>query len=521
MHTSPVPSEQDLLYTALIEALHFIAAMDRSNGEAGLHNAMVVPDVIIWALEQRNPELLARLHSIEQVDTLRDLLAQYGSLRVVAERLRRESFCEACDAAGVASYDDGYLTPEVVLEALDSGTWSCDTPGIHALFENALFALTERVALDIPAEHHHVNTTWRPVAERNLDAFALAPTPIPESSALPVLALAHANQQLLACDDGYDPSLWENSYTSVVCDWLERDLLDIAREIIANGLTTEYVDRLLMYRFTMRCVEKMWQGLSHPIRALLLGAQKEEDALRVLEAFIRAVPDPDSDASDWVVLLWEMVKRRNVEARAVPVHICDIRSSELDSVRSTANDVAACCVVDTESLPASLRTMTDEQQVLLVRVTEDWLHHSDELTQGNLECVYLENRVTGKWTKVLGITPAFCCNYEELWPLMFGWRRSVPILYVFEERCVFAVLPFHHFPELKTIANIPKRQLPTVAATSAPLANDLTVEQVSVDRASNEGRLLSVHSTVADLRTKSDTQTLRNTYQTQNPTTQH
>jgi hypothetical protein len=58
--------------------------------------------------------------------------------------------------------------------------------------------------------------------------------------------------------------------------------------------------------------------------------------------------------------------------------------------------------------------------------------------------------------------PAFWCQYEQLWPVVFAFRRSIPVVYLFERSLVVCQYPFCHFCDLRYIADFSPKHYPTV-----------------------------------------------------------
>ena len=495
----------------------FATEMDHSNGYLGLGNATVFPEVLILAMGQRHPDLIGTLQEHDQTGAFRELLSQYCSLRVVAEEMRRDNYCASCEAEKIYGDDLGYLTPYDLVDALSSGDWSCDKPDAKSMIQRAALALAAEYNCDEPEIELNINTQWLPNSATNHVAFELTATRISQLASLPTTALTHASRQLTQSDNVAYGSYWDKVYTSVICDWLEQDAPDIATEIVEKGLSSVYVAVVYDYLSTMTSVEVMWQELSHPFRALLLQAKTEDEAIRVLRNFVGNFEKTELETSIKSVLLWEMVKRRNCASESFRVHTSNSANTLIETVRSAPENYANCYLVDISSLPDDFRILTDEHQALVLRLPESWLSDLDALELYNgLEAFFREDNSSGQCWSSLRISSAFCCDHKSLWPQMFAWRRHVPVVYVLDEKCVFALHVFRHFADLRRVRDTPARHWPTNYTTAKDTGN-VSSAYVAVDNAARSNLPPAILANITDLRTARGATTLIDAFRAAHP----
>lgn len=505
-------TNQSVVYQALFSSMFFATEMDHSNGYLGLGNAAVFPEVLIWAMGQRNPELIDQLQASGQIEELRELLSQYCSLRVVAEDMRSDSYYASCEAEQIYGDDFGYLTPDDFVDALSSGDWSCDDPNAESLIQRAAIALAEEYKCDKPEIKLKTNTQWLPSDAENHAAFELTATRISQLALLPTSALTHASRQLIQSDNVGYGSYWDKVYTSVICDWLEQDEPAIATEIVEKGLSSVYVAAVTDFRSIMTSVEDMWRDLSHQLRALLLQVKEEHEAQNLLRNFSENYAKSELEASTYATLLWEMVKRRNCAAQSFRVHTSNSTHTLIETVRSAPENYANCYLVDISSLPEDLRNLTDEHQALVVRLPESWLSQLDALQLYRLQAFFREDNSSGQLCSSLRISSAFCCDHESLWPLMFAWRRHVPVVYVLDEQCVFARHVFRHFVDLRHVSDTPARHWPTNDIIATRDTSNASAAYIAVDNGPRSNVPPAILANINDLRTARVTTTLKEAF---------
>jgi hypothetical protein len=319
---------------------------------------------------------------------------------------------------------------------------------------------------------------------------------------LPTTALAHAARQLTLCDYVAYGTFWDKVYTSAICDWLEQDAPDVAAEIVEKGLSSMYVAAVTDFRSTMTSVEDMWRALSHPVRVLLLQVKEENEALNLLRNFSEKFAKSEPEASTYATLPWEMVKRRNCPAEYSRVYKSAATNALVEAVRSAPANEATCHLVDVASLPDVFRILADEKQALVVRLPDSWPEDLGALARyDGLSAFFREDTSNGQCISSLSISQAFCCDHDALWPLMFTWRRHVPVMYVFAEQCVLVLHVFKHFVDLRHVGSTPARHWPTVSISLPQNAGGAYSTYVTIGIGRPDNYPLAVLPNITDLRT--------------------
>ncbi|NIE66850.1 hypothetical protein [Burkholderia sp. Ax-1719] len=460
----PLHSEYQLnkVELALIAAIRLTASMDRS---ARLGSLIFVPEIVTWALEKSEPAVIQALADVGQLTNFADLLRHYAKLRPIAECLRISEHLRGCMEAGVDYDDNGCLTPMDMLFAVRSGEWKCSERVAYGAITRALRFVVGHEEDTLPAS----SPAWHFDLTRSQTASDAKTKSVDEAYAADELdsalqppldmAITHARRELLACDTGDDPSFWRKVYTSVLGDWLQTDMPEVAAEILEKGLTAEYFSSAWVYVSQMQKVERFWSGLGSPIRELLLTENDEACGVALIAEVVRADGSSvdENEVIAWSKRVWRMMQRRsscNSERGSDPIRSIE-SNAFLDFVRECANAIDTCYFADIEMLPASFRECTDETRVLVVRLPEPWSAAPDELaSQPGLDSFFWRTD-RGNEYFALAISRAFWCDYEKLLTHLPSFRRSIPVLYVFEGRCALARYRFQHFSDLRALVDTP------------------------------------------------------------------
>ena len=481
MKTPHAPLESPrLLEDALYCSIRLIAAMDESVGNG---NAIVIPEVIIWAISQLNPALFLQLRDVVYVGELARLLSHYCSLRAAAEEVRYETYMKGFETPEGWGDDHGYLTPANTLRALTLGRWDCPELDAKIIISRVLHTVVERNERNDWSENRFpIDNSWAPSQDPRGFKSKSCEVLASESDTILSSALNHGFKQLLACDDGYDPDFWSKVYSFAVSDWLEIDLPEIANEICARNLTTNYFSGISAFLRRMRAVEAIYQRIGYPICFYLLRTRNEEP-LSLLEYYVRAEGTAEQEVADSARLLWEMLKGRNYSIYKRRLYFSDSSCTLIDFVRSSPDGQSTCYVVNSTSLPQCYRSVSDEHYALVVHLPEHRLAHLEELTHWDrLDRFFREDKSNGQCELSLSISHVFCCNFDDLWPMMSLFRRSVPVLYVLERRSLFVLHNFHHFTDSRHVVDTPLRYTPTtVISTDSRDARDVAAH-VMVER---------------------------------------
>lgn len=289
-------------------------------------------------------------------------------------------------------------------------------------------------------------------------------------------ALVHARRQLLASDDGSAWDLWQHVYTSVLGGWLEDDLPELAADLLSSGRVVEYYGEATRYLGSMREVERIWNALSPHVRSLLRCQTNVEFAVSIIESVVRADGTPEDEISAWASRVWEMVKRRGLRHRRHQTQhynralVSHGTSALIERIRSDTHARKTCFVIGRQNLPAPLRSMTKERQCLAIRLPEERLQVVDDLVSSDgVTCFFSEYRGAEDVVRLeLQVNPAFWCKYDQLWDLLFRFRRAIPVLYVFDTQCILVIYPFSHFSNLKEIASVRHKNRHSLSIIEGP-----------------------------------------------------
>ncbi|MFL9913963.1 hypothetical protein PQR75_00850 [Paraburkholderia fungorum] len=467
------------LERALSYVLRLIEKMEQSAAPGQL---IFVPTVIVWAVDQLNPALLAALRATDRFGDFLRCLELYGTLRPEAERRRVQDYLDGCAEVCLDYPDDGWLMAEDMLDGVTDGSRHIPFTTERVTFERVLRQVIRRypertgsskgAADQLPAVVHSYHI------ERELDELM---QPLESKQLAPHLltALRHARKELLTCDDGTYREFWDDTYPKVVGDWLEIDLPDIAASIQRGGALSEYVHGFWSFVNLMIKVERVWAGVSHPVRALLVRCADEQKALDIVRAIVCAHDTDEPDIPYFASLVWNMIRRRETcnRNRATRATLYAGTNEYIERIRATQDSYESCFVADTQTLPADMSATIEETTALVVRLPESWLDDTDRLAQGTgLQPFFSEFENSDKCRCELAMSLAFWCEYDHLWPVMFAFRRAIPVVYVFNEVCVVCQYRFHHFSDLRAIADLSRKRY---------LTNTVAADGTCSDRSAN------------------------------------
>jgi hypothetical protein len=466
--TEPTTSDTHL-EQALYYAFRLVEKMEESAPGSQL---IFLPAVVAWVIEQLKPALLEALREPGQFEDFLKCLELYQSLRPEAAEINFQTFSDGCDEMCIIVPYDGCVTPMDMLEALERNARTIAVTRQRALFERVLHQLQERgptrgrshasASAALPGIVHQYS------AENDLDELMQMDDRRAVDACL-VASMRHARRELLSCDNGTDPAFWQKTYPEVVTKWLELDLPETAAQIQREDAVRDYVNDVTQFREQMMNVERLWTGVSHPVRALLLRCADEQKALNIVAAIVRAGKTEERDVCYCASLVWSMIKRRETYTgeRVTKVDQCTDRNEYIDGIRAsdTANDI--CFVTATNSLPANMKAVIEETDVLVVRMPEAGLHDIDLLSKPlELRPFFSRDIDTKKFRRELTMTNALWCEYEQLWPIVFAFRRHIPVVYTFRDICVVCQYPFDHFSDLRYVGDLHPRHYPTTDVAS-------------------------------------------------------
>jgi hypothetical protein len=488
METNAARTRVKLIEESLVYVVRLLAQMDSTAGFGGV---VLIPDVFTWMLEQTNPAFIHKLSTLDLLDTFKRRLAQYQELRAIAEPLRFDNHLRAERDMCTELQDFGYLALSDIQYALDYGDWRPDDRSARLCFVRVL-----RTARVMPFPEDEMVTDLgipqRFCATRTLPDMEHLGPPVEDVSAsldprLPGTlepALEHIRRELVVSDDGRAARHWAHIYTSILGGWLQEDLPEQVATVLAGGHVEAFFDELAQFRHQMEQVERIWNAMGETVRALVLRAD-EPTASLVIAEFVRADDTDEDEVSAWTSLLRNMVKRRGAaESSDEHEKTSDIvetheTSAVLEKIRSASSTQTTAYLISRVDLPESHRKTVHEQQCLAVRLPEERLEITASLSQAvGLECFYSERTGPNKVCEThLSIGRAFWCKYEALWPILFRFRRAIPVLFVFERQCILVQYPFEHFSDLRKIVDdrIYRR---TVNISDGPWTTSLAQERL-------------------------------------------
>jgi hypothetical protein len=358
------------------------------------------------------------------------------------------------------------VTAEDMLCALEHGSICLLETPQRALFERTIRAIPSRPQRALPREsvrerlpaivHSHA-------IENELDDH-MPDYDVAQTPSYMVKAMLHARRELIPFDDGVHSEFWEKTYPSIVGDWLEMGIPEVAASIRSAGDVSDYFADVWGFLTEMRTIERIWAGVSYPVRALLLRCPDEHEAIEIVKKIVSAGDTDEADVSRRSSLVWSMIRRREAKeiCRTTKVDRSAGTNEYVDRIRATPAAAETCFVIDTDALPVEAAALIAEKTALVVRLLESWLDNIDMLGQDlDLRPFFSERGNPSIVRCELAMGPAFWCQHKQLWPVVFAFRRSIPVVYVFERSLVVCQYAFCHFCDLRYIADLSPKQYPT------------------------------------------------------------
>jgi hypothetical protein len=474
---------------SLIYSVRLLANMDSAAGFGGVR---LIPEVFIWTLEQINPSLIQQLRGLDLLDRFQLRLAQYQELRTLAEPLRFENHLRAEAEICTELQDVGYLGLHDIQYALDYGDWRPADHSARLCFGRVLRASSAmpypvyEMASDLDEPLPFGTKGSLATGERLKTLMDDTSASLNSQMTEPLeTALEHIRRQLVANDDGRESRHWAHVYTSVLGAWLQEDMPELAAEVLAAGQAGAFFDQLARFRHCAEQVERIWNAMGKTVRALVLRAD-ESTASLVIAEFLRADDTAEDELPAWTSLLRNMLKRRgSAEASAKRNRTIEIvetsqTSDAAEKIRHAPNALHTCYLISCADLPESLRGTVSERQCLAVRLPEERLQDAQTLGQApGLECFFSEETGQGKVCKTqLSVSRVFWCEYDELWPTLFRFRRAIPVLFIFDQQCILVQYPFEHFSDLRRITDVHPRYHSTVYISDGPWTDWLAKESL-------------------------------------------
>lgn len=468
---TPPRNDMKTVETALTYVFRLVEELDLSTDPYGI---LYDPEVLLWVVEQLNPDILRKLQQNNLNDVFRRRLVQFGELRKVATS---ELFLEYSPPYSWA-VPSQWPSLRYVAAVLDSSTWrptdrsavpsirralrdACETPGLGEEIDKAL-----------RTREHAFDTKVHPrVALIDANTPSIDVTNGKHTGLL-FEALAHGQRLLVTGDDGAYRDYWDSSQVSVVLGWVE-DEAPSRLQAIGESRQREELERLLScYIGRMAEIATVCNRLGNAVISLLLTSDVAT-ALQILDHAIRVYTRGTNSFKGSASQVLTMLQRHNRAAKdnshSEPKTGSTIETSDaIDAIRIHELAQGACFIVRQDQLPASLKELTDEKWCLAVTLPEEMRKHLHELCVDSfyLDCFFTKVvSVTDSFQLRLAVNPTFWCDIDALWPMLDRFRGRLPVLYVFDDDCVLVAHRFNACVEMDSISQVSNKHRPTVSIT--------------------------------------------------------
>jgi hypothetical protein len=481
METTSNLTEPNALRDAIAAAVELVIEMDHDLASG---NVRVVPDIILWMLNRQSQQLMARVEAHGCIEALLSWLAEYAFLRDEARRILiarhygnepgagcnselsfdLDDFVDALSSntsvAVTKEFNQHFLfvlpaaqDKEDAVRTIEWGDSDITDMSVNPWFEHGGSGSFPTATFDHCNEHRHAQMLQNPFAESREPLH---------------LAKLWTAAILEGMDDGRHVNYWSSVYTSVLGEWLQTTSPAVADLIESNGLIADFYRDAQMYVDEMRAVERQWHRLSFPLRMLIdLNASSAQEATALIASMIDVGERGEAARDEMATLTYHMFCRRLNPARNTSK--CELIKSDTDSkviefIRNDASSFENCYVIDASSLPEPFAEHTSEQRCIAVRLPEIRLQLLDEFARDDGLYSVVSQKDDGTECRFhLAVNRVFWMPEEQMWARMFGFQRSVPVLYVFNDVCLFAQYQFNHYADLRRVASVPYRNRDSVA----------------------------------------------------------
>ncbi|MGF6757353.1 hypothetical protein [Paraburkholderia sp. GAS42] len=481
LNTTCNSGRQDFLETAFATAVELIAEMDKSLFSSdGM--VFVVPDVILWMMSKTSPDVMAKVECYGLRRELVSLLTDYAALRRGAQQTLFVPGTHCNGDTDEQALLRTRITFDDLLYALENEAGSRISATFHHAF-NAILPVVEEtlqgideilwgdeepVSLRKEGTHSDEDTTRAPLFDHYEEYRIVVERGDAGGYCADTLnsAILWFEETLAAMDDGRHPGFWSTVYTSILGEMLQTDSPDFAECVQRDGLIPAFYEAAASYVSTMRNVERQWSRLSEPLRALLSAHTADDDEAVDIIASMLDPGGHDGTARDLKArYVYEMFCRRLNPERTTTT--CELvlsatTNAVIDRIKRDVTSWQTCYLVDAPALPEPLATRITERQCIVVRLPEDRLRLLSELTRDTGLSHIISRMSDGSQSRVsLTVNHAFWAPKPQLWPLMFRFRKAIPVLYIFESCCALVQYRFNHFVDLRRIADVPGRHIPS------------------------------------------------------------
>jgi hypothetical protein len=473
--------------TALIYVVRLVDELNRSTDP---HGFLYEPEIILWAVEQLNPQILQKVKDDGLTNIFRRRLVQFGELRSVAETELSLEYSPPYDWGTPSEWP----ALDYIADVLDSSIW-CPTdrsaiPSLMRVLHDAseLPTLTQelKAALGKRAQAVVAGRTSPSVSgDLNTTGFDAADgqqsVPIREAMTL-------ARRFLLAGDGGY-LNYWDSAEAQVVADWVQDEAPSCVSAIHESGQQDEFERLVSRYVRHMAAVSAVCNRLGSAITSLLLTSDATT-ALKMIGHAIRVYARGNKSytgtASEVLAMLQrhDRVARDNTYLKAKTYSTFET-SDAIDAIRHHELARDACFVVQQDRLPAPLRTAApNEKWCLVVTLPAGMRQHLSAICVDSfyLDCFFTQaTGVRDSFHLRLSINQSFSCAFNGLWSMLPRFRGSLPVAYVFDRECVVVSHRFNACLEMDAISRVSNKHRRTVSINDGDWSQWLHANNLPLD----------------------------------------
>ncbi|WP_207002713.1 hypothetical protein [Trinickia mobilis] len=465
MKSSPPRNDIKLVDNALVLALQLTEELDNTAAPEGFRYHA---DMLFWALEKTNPDVVASLRQFNLLPVLRRRLLQYGELR--------ESTATTLDRYSPYDWAHPIEWPmfEEVAAFLESGKWAPPDRSAPLAFRRIV-----RKARELPSFSERYDFVKADRTDELMDGVFQTP-PADPTVKLPLdvrndgplaEALSYAQQQLLSAETGSE-SFWDSVEITSVIRWLMDDIPETMNAIEVDGQREGFESLLRRHVDRMQLAENICLRLGETIRRLIL--QSSPDAVRpILEIAVKAAHSGTvenlSAWTDRVLALLHRVVRARAASIKVLVHRESDSSPAIDSIRQDARPSVGY-VIRRDDLPTRLAESVQGQWCLALNIADSKIDDLEILKPMHLESFFLVHQAT--YVRQLSFSRDLWFQHDALGPLLPRFRRFIPVLYISRHRCVLVQYPVDLFNIMKNISSLSVEYVPTVEVDDAMKVND-------------------------------------------------
>ena len=457
------------LETALTYVARLVDELDRSTDPYGI---LYEPEILTWAVEQLNPEVLRKLQRDGLTDVFRRRLAQLGELRKVAQSEVSLEYSPPYSWAIPSEWP----SLDYMADVLDSSAWQptdrSAKSSLRCVLRNAceLPRLSEELKIELREREGALDKATHPKSassDLNTASFEVIDGDVTDPLSE---AMNQARRLLLAGDDGTHHSYWDAAEAQVVAGWVQDEIPLCVSTIRESGQEEKFLRQLTCYIRHMAAIAAVCNRLGDAVVALLLTSDAAT-ALKILGHAVRVYARGDKSSGGTATEVLSMLQRRNCTARDChylrpKLRVTCETSDAIDAIRHHEFSQDACFIVPKDRLPAPLKQMTDEKWCLAVTLPPEMRRHVSPLCVDNFYMDSFFTKTTGSsdaFDLRLSISPSFWCDLDALWSMLSKFRGSLPVVYVFDNDCVLVSHRFNACVEMRAICQVSNKHRRTVS----------------------------------------------------------